>query len=212
MKTAIILVDKRSDKLENITRGEFPKAFIPINKKPLIERTIEILNGVGIKRIILVTGYLKEFFELLDKKYIGIETVENLNYFNNDSMKSLYCVKESIKEEDSVLILEGDLIFEKKLVNNLIDSENKNEFLVNENEKLIGMGKLSNSLFSKMFEIYKINKELTFREILEKLSSNIINKKTEDMLWTRIETKENFREVTETIYPRIVKNEEKDKS
>ncbi|MDP0507203.1 MAG: NTP transferase domain-containing protein [Fusobacterium sp. JB019] len=209
MNTAIILVDKMSTKLENITRGDFPKAFMPINRKPLIERTIETLNGVGIKRIILVTGYLKEFFELLDKKYEGIETVANLNYFNTDTMKSFYCAKESIKDEDSVFLLEGDLIFEKNLANHLIDSKNKNEILVNEEEKSIGMDKLSNSLFSQMFEVHESNKDLTYGEVLEKLNSEIAYKKTEDMLWARIETKEDFKEVTETIYSKILENEEK---
>lgn len=209
MNTAIILVDKMSTKLENITRGDFPKAFMPINRKPLIERTIETLNGVGIKRIILVTGYLKEFFELLDKKYEGIETVANLNYFNTDTMKSFYCAKESIKDEDSVFLLEGDLIFEKNLANHLIDSKNKNEILVNEEEKSIGMDKLSNSLFSQMFEVHESNKDLTYGEVLEKLNSEIAYKKTEDMLWARIETKEDFKEVTEIIYSKILENEEK---
>lgn len=209
MNTAIILVDKMSTKLENITRGDFPKAFMPINRKPLIERTIEALNEVGIKRIILVTGYLKEFFELLDKKYEGIETVANLNYFNTDTMKSFYWAKESIKDEDFVLLLEGDLIFEKKLANHLIESKNENEILVNEEGKSIGMDKLSNSLFSKMFEVHESNKNLTYGEVLEKLNSEIDYKKTEDMLWSRIETKEDFKEVTETIYPKILENEEK---
>ncbi|MFK4784382.1 NTP transferase domain-containing protein [Fusobacterium sp. MFO224] len=211
MNTAVVLVEERGTKLENITRGDFPKAFLPINRKPLIERTIETLNSVGIKRIILITGHLKEFFELLNKKYEGIETIPNLNYSNTGSMGSFYCAKDSIKDEEEVLLLDGDLIYEKNALEILINSQNEDAILLDEDEKPVGIQKLSNSLFEEMFEAYKNsdNLKLDYESLIFEIGKNrnISHEKAKDILWSKIDTQDDFKNVVETIYPAIIEKE-----
>ena len=58
---------------------EFPKALLEINGEPLIERQIKQLNDVGVTRIYVVVGFMKEQFEYLMDKY-GVTLVVNPDY------------------------------------------------------------------------------------------------------------------------------------
>ena len=40
-----------------------PKALIPVNGKPMIERHIEYMIEAGVSRLIMTVGYKKERFE-----------------------------------------------------------------------------------------------------------------------------------------------------
>ena len=53
---AIILAGGRGKRLRPIT-DKIPKPLIPINNKPLIERTIKYLKKYGITEIVISSGY-----------------------------------------------------------------------------------------------------------------------------------------------------------
>ena len=47
---------------------EIPKALMEVNGEVLIERMIRQLHAVGIRKIYVVVGFMKEQFEYLDRK------------------------------------------------------------------------------------------------------------------------------------------------
>ncbi len=57
--TAIILAGGEGIKLRPLTY-ELPKSLIPVQGKPLVEYTIELLRKAGIKNIVFATGHLGE--------------------------------------------------------------------------------------------------------------------------------------------------------
>lgn len=132
---AVILTAGMGTRLRNITNDEIPKPFLRINNKPLIERSIEKLIDSGIKEIILVTGHLDYFFEELKKKYPEIKTVKNEEYAVTGSMASFYCSRDLVGDDD-ILLLEGDLIYEKRALNILLSLEEKDAILLSEDKKM----------------------------------------------------------------------------
>lgn len=132
---AVVLTAGMGTRLRNITNDEIPKPFLRINNKPLIERSIEKLIDSGIKEIILVTGHLNHFFEELKKKYPEIKTVKNEKYAVTGSMASFYCSKDLVGNND-ILLLEGDLIYEKRALDILLSLEEKDVILLSEDKKM----------------------------------------------------------------------------
>lgn len=132
---AVILTAGMGTRLRNITNDEIPKPFLRINGKSLIERSIEKLIDSGIKEIILVTGHLDYFFEELKEKYSEIKTVKNEEYAVTGSMASFYCSRDLVGDDD-ILLLEGDLIYEKRALDILLTSKEKDTILLSEDKKM----------------------------------------------------------------------------
>jgi histidinol-phosphate/aromatic aminotransferase/cobyric acid decarboxylase-like protein len=99
--------------------------MLEINGETLIFQVLEILNNVGITKLILVVGYKKEnLMEYVGTQYknIKIEYVENHIYDTTNNIYSLYLAKEQLAEDDTIL-LESDLLFEEKIIADLINDE-----------------------------------------------------------------------------------------
>lgn len=75
---------------------EKPKALIEVRGEILIERQIRQLQEVGIKRIVVVTGYMAEQFRYLQEKY-GVVLVHNSEYLTRNNNASIYVAKEYLK-------------------------------------------------------------------------------------------------------------------
>ena len=107
---AIILAGGRGKRLRPIT-DKIPKPLIPINNKPLIERTIKYLKKYGITEIIISSGYKSNLIEkfLKKKKNFGCEII-----FSNEKtpLGTGGAIKKALKfvDEESFLVLNGDIV------------------------------------------------------------------------------------------------------
>ncbi len=108
---AVILAAGRGSRLSNVV-SKIPKGFIVLRGQTLIEISIKNLLEVGIKEILIVTGYLDHFYEELKEKYPCITTVKNKDFDKSGTMYSLYCGRNLVKSD--FLLLESDLVYEKK--------------------------------------------------------------------------------------------------
>lgn len=107
---------------------DFPNGFIKLDDQIIIERSINLLLELGIKYIYIIVGYRKEYYENLTKKYSEIILIENKNYNTSSSYYSLYLVKDYLT--DSFLLLDSDIIYEKKALKKLLDSDEENLILI----------------------------------------------------------------------------------
>lgn len=98
-----------------------PKGFIPFKGEPMIVRSIKTLISCGIDHIIIGTGYKKEKYEELAQEYNQIECVYSPKYAETNSMYTLFNCREAIGNNDFIL-LESDLVFEKKAITSLLES------------------------------------------------------------------------------------------
>ena len=107
---AIILAGGRGKRLRPIT-DKIPKPLIPINNKPLIERTIKYLKKYGITEIIISSGYKSNLIEkfLKKKKNFGCEIVFSIE---KTPLGTGGAIKKALKfiDEESFVVLNGDIV------------------------------------------------------------------------------------------------------
>lgn len=111
---AIILAAGMGTRLRPLT-NDTPKSLVKVNGQPIIERQIKFLNEIGIKDIIIVTGYLNEKFNYLIDKY-GVNIIFNDKYSVYNNGYTMYLVKDYLQNS---YVLEGDVY----LTRNFLESE-----------------------------------------------------------------------------------------
>ncbi len=121
MKTAVILA-ARKEADSNIPYPLLPYSIDAAYSECLMDRHISMLKEQGIGKIIIVTGFRSELFD----RYVddSVELVYNENYALTSSMASLALASEYIKED--FLLIESDVLYEKKLLSKLIKTTSKN--------------------------------------------------------------------------------------
>ena len=107
---AIILAGGRGKRLRPIT-DKIPKPLIPINNKPLIERTIKYLKKYGITEIIISSGYKSNLIEkfLKKKKNFGCNIIFSIE---KTPLGTGGAIKKALRfvDEESFVVLNGDII------------------------------------------------------------------------------------------------------
>ena len=107
---AIILAGGRGKRLRPIT-DKIPKPLIPINNKPLVERTIKYLKKYGITEIIISSGYKSNLIEkfLKKKKNFGCEIIFSIE---KTPLGTGGAVKKALRfvDEESFVVLNGDIV------------------------------------------------------------------------------------------------------
>nr|WP_295969686.1 2-aminoethylphosphonate--pyruvate transaminase [uncultured Bacillus sp.] len=126
IKTAVILAAGLGSRLGNRTKN-CPKGFLILDSMPIIEHSIQKIFKAGIEDIIIGTGYRHEMFEELTTRYRNIQCVYNPLFESCGSMQTLYSLKQSITSD--FILLESDLIYEKKILSTVAGHKNQNVVL-----------------------------------------------------------------------------------
>jgi len=111
---AIILAAGKGSRLGKVTKN-IPKGMIKIHGKTLIERQIKIYRDLGIKDITIVTGYKNEIIDFTEINYI-----KNQDFETTNMNESLFCASE--KFSDALIISYTDIIFEQKIIQQVLES------------------------------------------------------------------------------------------
>ena len=95
---------------------DLPKSLLMVNGKPIIVHQIQALKQVGIENIIVITGAHSKKFEIENVRY-----VEDHCYNEHDILGSLMKAKDFLKND--TLVLYSDIIFESKILRQILDSK-----------------------------------------------------------------------------------------
>lgn len=106
VKRAVILAAGSGKRMRPVTY-KIPKPLVEVNGVRMIDTEIRGLHENGIREIYIVTGYMKEKFEILEKEYSGLKLIYNPYYSMCNNISSLYAAREHIEE---AIILDGDQI------------------------------------------------------------------------------------------------------
>ena len=126
---AVILCAGRGGRLFPMTKDR-PKCLVRFGDKTILEYCLENLNSVGIRDVLLVTGYKKEAIETLvrEKKYHQVSFVYNEKF---SITNTAYSLNLALKEMDSDFVLiNGDVLFDKAILQGLLRHPDKNCIVV----------------------------------------------------------------------------------
>jgi choline kinase len=117
-----------------------PKGCLRLGERSIIEESVLRLLGVGIQRIVIVTGHLAEQILPLKAQFgERVEFVHNPHFADSGSMYSLYCARHCVDE--SFLLLEADLVYEHRALTTCLEHPSDNVVL------LAGFSKSSDECF-----------------------------------------------------------------
>ena len=227
IKTALVLCAGYGKRLNPLTL-ELPKPLLKLNNITLLEKTFNLIESLGIKKVKLNTFYLKEkiknFVNDLNLD-LDIEIIEDGNQILNTGGGILNMIKKS--NEENFIVFNPDTIWSNEYVSCIKDMEktyfkekSKNILLVvnkilSFDQKLGGDFNLNNNILKKENNnnfIYTgcqmINKNLFLK--LSNQSFSILDVWNDLLLQNKLfghESKNKFYHVTDLrIYQELLKN------
>ena len=111
---AVILAATRGEALRELTH-ERPKAMLPVNGVPILERLVKTFRRQGVRSIHVVTGYCAAAINLPD-----LHCHENREYENGGELGSLLCAADCFQKD--LVIAYGDLLFRGYVLRELLES------------------------------------------------------------------------------------------
>lgn len=109
------------------------KCMVKVNGVRLIDRMLGQLSGLGLSRVVVVTGYKGDKLKAhIDATYSGktaVEYVDNPVYDRTNNIYSLWLAKDKLCEDDTLLI-ESDLIFSDRMLPMAVGDSHPNVALV----------------------------------------------------------------------------------
>ena len=121
---AIILAAGMGRRLGEYTKDN-TKCMVPVNGVRLIDRVLNQLSELDLKRVVIVVGYKgKELVDYIGNRYddkVKIEFVSNPIYDKTNNIYSLWKVEKQLQEDDT-LLLESDLIYDDKLLHMIVEN------------------------------------------------------------------------------------------
>ena len=128
---AIILAAGLAKRLRPLT-DTTPKCLLEVNGKNLLHRTMENVIANGITNFVFVTGYRENMIKNYLKENFSdykIQFLSNPDFANNNNSYSLWMTKNFITKD--VILLDSDILFDKGIIKELLDSHHENCLAVN---------------------------------------------------------------------------------
>ncbi|HEY3121149.1 MAG TPA: phosphocholine cytidylyltransferase family protein [Vicinamibacteria bacterium] len=125
MRTTIVLAAGQGRRLRG--SWDLPKGLLRFGGETLIERSLRLLRGRGIERVVMVVGYQAALYRDLLGSAAGVELVANESYADSGSMASLARALEVVHED--FLLVEGDLAYEGRGLDALLAHHARNVLL-----------------------------------------------------------------------------------
>jgi len=120
---ALILNSGLGSRMGELTK-EHPKCMTEIgNGETIVSRQLKMLNEAGFREVVMTTGV---FADVLQEYCDGQELPLQITYVLNPRCRetnyiySIYCAREYLA--DDILLMHGDLVFEKKVLNDMLAS------------------------------------------------------------------------------------------
>ena len=122
---AIILAAGEGKRLRPLTNNT-PKCLVNLFGKSLLQRQIETFRSCQINDISVVTGYRSKLIDLP-----GLKIFQNKKFETTNMVESLFCASQELSEQ--TIVSYGDIIFEKKVLDKLIQSKADFSIIVDKN-------------------------------------------------------------------------------
>lgn len=133
--SAIILAAGVGSRLRPLTDDK-PKCLLKIDGKTLLERQISILRKSNLKEITIVTGHLRDQVESFINTVFPDEKIKLCFNAGFQTTNNAYSLGLALQEQNSpFILLDGDLLFEQELLDQLVFSKEENIFVIDTNKR-----------------------------------------------------------------------------
>jgi choline kinase len=109
-----------------------PKVLLEFGGKTLLRRHLDILRAAGVGEVALVLGYKADMIER-EIAACGardfVKTTFNPD-FRNGSIVSLWAVRDALRQGGDVLLMDGDVLYDRRIVARLVATRHANCFLM----------------------------------------------------------------------------------
>jgi len=127
---ALILNSGIGKRMGNLTKDK-PKCLVEINnEKTILSYEIKSLYKVGINDFLITTGPFEDkLIKYVQKKFPGLHVtfINNPKYDSTNYIYSIYLTKEIL--DDDILLMHGDMIYNNKVLNKLLEAPYENAVL-----------------------------------------------------------------------------------
>ncbi|MBO4981796.1 MAG: phosphocholine cytidylyltransferase family protein [Lachnospiraceae bacterium] len=130
---AILLAAGKGTRISRMVK-EIPKSTLPINGKPLIELTVEMLQKRGIETVVCV-GYQQNLVREALKDYT-VKYYFNPFYDVTNSIASLWFAREELGED--CLIINADVYFPNTILQMIMEDEHEAVMMVDKTRRKNG--------------------------------------------------------------------------
>lgn len=154
--------------------SELPKAMVPVNGIPIIQKQIENLIENGINEIFVVVGFCAEKMEnFVSKKFPNVIFIHNEEYRQTNNMYSAFLAKSHLDNCD-LIMMNADVFFDSSILHSLIAFPKKDAIVTdigryNEESMKVtfSQGKITsiskkiteNDSYGSSIDVYKFSKE-----------------------------------------------------
>lgn len=128
---AIILAAGIAKRLRPLTDST-PKCLLKVGNSNLLHLTVANVVSNGIRDFVIVTGYRENMIKDYLKqnfKDLNITFLSNPDYENNNNSYSLWMTKDYVG--GNILLLDSDILFNKKIITKLLNAGHENCLAVN---------------------------------------------------------------------------------
>lgn len=131
---AIILAAGQGNRLAEFNPDGRPKCLLEFDGRSLLDRQLDILFRLGVKKTTLVVGYKAD--QIID--HVGkLASRPEVAFFYNPaytrgSVLSLLAAHEVMSSGETVLVLDADVLFHPQIMQRMIESQHQNCFLIDQ--------------------------------------------------------------------------------
>jgi choline kinase len=132
---AIILAAGSGNRLADFNPDGRPKCLLEFGGRSLLSRQLDMLFQLGVHKASLVVGYeADQIIEHVGTLASRPEVAFVYNpAFEKGSVLSLLAARDAMSSNETVLVLDADVLFHPQIMQRLIDSPHQNCFLIDQN-------------------------------------------------------------------------------
>jgi choline kinase len=134
MINAVLYVAGRAMRLGKAAERQ-PKVLLEFGGKTLLERHVRILADLGVPKLFVVTGFMREKlqaqFSGLESRY-GVRITEFFNpYFTEGSALSMHSSLPALESAtEGILLMDGDVLYDHRMLERLTRSQHSTVLLI----------------------------------------------------------------------------------
>ncbi|MGH8658634.1 MAG: NTP transferase domain-containing protein [Gammaproteobacteria bacterium] len=115
--------------------GDFagtPKCLLAFNGRSLLERHVRLLTEIGTEEIVIGIGYQAQQIHQALKDANAEDRVRTVYnpYFERGSIVTLWALRRELARCDPLLLMDADVLYDRRMLERLIDSPHQNVFLL----------------------------------------------------------------------------------